>query len=522
MSEGAMRRLLVLLLAALSLCAVWGESPKRELRGAWLATVFGIDWPTMTGTSKGVAEAQQRELSAILDSVRRAGLNAVFFQVRPMADALYRSSLEPWSEFVSGQRGAAPAWDPLEYAVEEAHARGLELHAWVNPFRVSKTLPLPTTPADLAAQRQGWVLTMKQKTRKGRKPEGVAVLDPGNAEARAHIVAVCREIAENYDIDGMVFDDYFYPDRLPEGAGYDLEEYRQWQMEHPTEVLTQADWRRRNVNEAIAEVSGMLREVKPWVRFGVSPAGVAGGNGKATGRYGLQAPPVGSDWMYDRIYCDPLAWMATGSVDYVSPQLYWPSDHEKCPFTPLCRWWMETSEALGGVAVYPSQYIVNDFDREDQEAQIATVRHNAATGRGGSVLYSCAFLSGRKAHDGLATRLGEGLYRYPALWPAMERAEEERRLSEPDEVEVVKLSMNKGELRWRGQEGMRYVVYAIPEGTDTFDALAGDGANFAAEYILGVTYKPSFIVPEKYRQGYRLAVAPLSRVGREFAPTFLR
>lgn len=315
-----MKRLLplaVLLLSALT--AMSAPAVKREMRSAWLATVWGIDWPSVQGTEPGDIARQKAELIEILDRLKGAGLNAVNFQVRSMCDAMYRSRLEPWSRFLTGQRGKSPrdrSWDPLQFCVEQCHKRGMECHAWVNPFRFAGGA-LPSTSADMKMRNNGWVLTYVKKEKLGRRTvdKSVSILDPGNRDARAHIVAVCREIVTGYDIDGLVFDDYFYPEGLPLGKGYDFEEWQQ-----SSGGLSQADWRRDNVRRTVADVYSMIQQVKPYVKFGISPAGVGGGNGKSSSRYGLAPSYCGNDWMYDGIYCDPLAWLEDGSVDYLSPR----------------------------------------------------------------------------------------------------------------------------------------------------------------------------------------------------------
>ncbi len=305
-------------LLAGALPLMYAQAPKHEMRGAWVATVYGIDWPSVQGATPEIAEQQKAELTTLIDTLQTAGLNAIFLQVRPMADAIYASDKEPWSSYLTGRRGTAPAdgWDPLAFAVEEAHARGMELHAWVNPLRfAASSASLPSTPADTRALRNGWIL------KSGKSP---AVFDPANESAVQHVVDVCRDIIRRYDIDGLVFDDYFYPDRFPRQANEPADRY--------------GELRRHYVNKTVAAVHAMVEKTKPWVRFGVAPAGVAGGNGKATAKYNILPPIVGSDWMYDRIFCDPLAWLNEGTVDYVSPQLYWPSDHETNPYEPLAQW----------------------------------------------------------------------------------------------------------------------------------------------------------------------------------------
>lgn len=527
------------------------EAPKHEFRGAWLATVYGIDWPSTTGTTQAVAEAQQRELRSILDVLKSAGINAVMFQVRSMSDAMYKSSYEPWSAYLTGKRGEAPAagWDPLQFAINEAHARGMELHAWVNPFRLSNSgAPAPIKSArghsTFDPATKGWVISFgqtdpaaKPKTssrKKGRKKgrpakvpvrkKWVSILDPGNPGAREHIVKVCREIVTSYDVDGLVFDDYFYPDRLPLGEGYDFAEYQRELSKNPSDSLSQADWRRSNVARTIRMVGEMINREKPWVRFGVSPAGVAGGNGVAAAKFGLEPPSVGHDWMYDRIFCDPIQWLDEGSVDYVSPQLYWASSHSTNPYLPLAQWWGATAAHFGRHC-YPSQKILaleaGEAAWREQETQVAANRTHSGQRCAGSIFYSTAHMTGKKA-SGLGPVLAGGVYSTYALMPPMEWKEAEN----PGAVTDLKLKGDR--LTWHhpaasghsdkrsGANRIRYVVYAVPDDVSAFDALSASGANFRGEYIVGITYSPSFVLPTDRRKGFWYAVAPYDRYGNEW------
>lgn len=496
-------------------------APKHEMRGLWVATVYGIDWPSVTGATKAAADAQKKELVSLLDMAAGAGFNSVLLQVRPMADALYKSSLEPWSAYLTGSRGVAPAdgWDPLAYAVKEAHARGLELHAWVNPFRFSSSANLPSTPADRKAIENDWVLTQLKtvtttipagKSKKGKKGKnkaarkkttvkGVSILDPGNPEVRRHIVAVCREIVKNYDVDGVVFDDYFYPEKFPVPEGVDPEE--------------EGDRRRANVNQAIAEVYEMIQQEKPWVRFGVAPAGVAGGNGRSAAEHGLEAPAVGHDWMYNDIYCDPLRWMAEGTVDYVSPQVYWPMNHSTNPFEPLARWWAGVSRHFSR-DMYISQNVpslpAGDAAWQEQRTEVGVNRlasRNAGVAPG-QIFYSAAHLTGKKAR-GLADELARHEYADKALMPVMRWKEREK----PEKIK--NLSRNDNALSWFDRGRGRYVCYAIPNDVGLIDALAEDGVNFDSRYIIGVTYGNRFELPVRVLRGHWYAVAPYTRYGEE-------
>lgn len=512
------RGLLAALAAVLVAVAVADAAPKHEMRGLWVATVYGIDWPSTSGSTAAAAEAQKRELTALLDLAASSGFNSILLQVRPMADALYKSSLEPWSAYLTGSRGTAPAngWDPLDFAVRECHARGLELHAWVNPFRFSSSANLPSTPADRRAIEKEWVLSQlktvtttapKGKGKKGKRRQaprkttvkGVSILDPGNPAARKHIVEVCREIVGKYDVDGLVFDDYFYPEKFPVADGLDPKE--------------EGDRRRENVATAIREVYEMIQQEKPWVRFGVAPAGVAGGNGKACEEHGLQPPSVGHDWMYDDIYCDPLRWLADGTVDYVSPQVYWPMDHATNPFEPLAQWWAGVARHFGR-HLFVSQNVpslpAGEAAWKEQRAEVGVTRL-AARKEGipsGQVFYSAAHLTGKKAR-GLARELATHEYSFPALMPPMTWK------SAPRMDKVKNLTRNDNALSWFDRGSGRYVCYAIPMDVGPIDALAQDGPNFDARYIVGVTYGNSFELPMEVLKGYWYAVAPYDRYGNE-------
>lgn len=515
-----------------------GECPKHEMRGAWVATVYGIDWPSSSGTTDAVAKAQRNELIKILDILQEGGFNAVMLQVRSMSDALYRSSHEPWSAYLTGERGVSPAkgWDPLAFAIAEAHKRGLELHAWVNPFRLANGAP----PAPVKAAEgkgmfdpvaKGWVLSYgkasasrkgKKGTKRKRTPQPaapkVSILDPGNPDARAHIVAVCRDIVRHYDVDGLIFDDYFYPDGLPLGGGYDYDRWKKETGHMGADAPSQADWRRGNVAKTVSAVYEMLQQERPWVRFGISPAGVAGGNGVASARYGLPNPEKGNDWMYDRIFCDPLEWLASGTVDYVSPQVYWATSHESNPYEPIVKWWGKVALAFKRHC-YPSQKVLAlpagvEAWRE-QAAEIEINRNNSTATGGGEILYSTSHISGKKA-SGIAGHLRATCYAYLALMPPMEW----KKAKTPGAVKGLK--REGGMLSWYPQPDMRYVVYAIPDDVMPLDAIASTGRNFVSNYVMCVTYGHEVAIYPDYLKGYRFAVAPYDRYGNEWDATFLK
>lgn len=253
----------IVLLSAVK--AVSAEQPKREFRSVWIATVANIDWPKTKGTSASVVNSQKSSLIAYLDRMQEMNLTTICFQVRSMCDAMYKSSYEPWSSYLTGTRGVDPGWDPLAFAVEECHKRGIECYAWVNPYRWSSTGTTSTwnTEFDNQVKSNGWLLTNGTFT----------VLNPGLAETRAHIVKVCKEIITNYGVEGLIFDDYFYPTGgTTEGSS--APDYQLWKNSGTT--LSIGDWRRENVDKMVSDVYQMVQQTRPEVRFGIAPPGTAG------------------------------------------------------------------------------------------------------------------------------------------------------------------------------------------------------------------------------------------------------
>ena len=374
----------------------------REFRGLWIASVGNIDWPSRPGLP---TDSAQRELRQLLDRAKSSGLNAVIFQVRPSGDALYASELEPWSEYLTGQQGVAPRpyWDPLLFAVTEAHARGLELHAWFNPYRARHTSAKgPLAPKHLAVSRPTLVRTY------GRQQW----MDPGEVAVRAHTLRVILDVVKRYDIDGVHIDDYFYPYKERDRRGAPLEfpdasTFRRYTMGGGT--LSRDDWRRENVNALVHELYRSIHEVKPWVKFGVSPFGIW--------RPGYPASVVGFD-AYSELYADARKWLQEGWLDYFSPQLYWPVAQRGQEYPVLLRWWAEQNAF--GRHLWPGNYTskVGESSRTawrsaEIEQQIRLTR--AEAGASGNVHFSAkAFLENR---DSLATRLARHVYGAPAMVP---------------------------------------------------------------------------------------------------------
>ena len=301
---------------------VMPPDPPREFRGAWLATVGNIDWPS----KPGLPVAQQKaELLALLDRAVQLKLNAIIFQVRPSSDALYVSSLEPWSEYLTGRMGQSPEplYDPLALAVSEAHTRGLELHAWFNPFRAQHAqAKSPPSPTHFARTHPELV----------RHYGGELDLDPGEPAARAHVLKVVLDVVNRYDVDGVQFDDYFYPYPVKDthGQEVDFPDFATWQKYGAPAGLDRAAWRRQNINEFVHSVYAGIKATKPWVKFGISPFGIWRPFNPASVR-GFDA--------YAKLDADSRLWLNNGWVDYMSPQLYWSVASPQQSFPALLQWW---------------------------------------------------------------------------------------------------------------------------------------------------------------------------------------
>lgn len=299
---------------------------KREFRGVWFTTMANIDWPQQRGTDASTVANQKASMLEYLDGFAATNINMVFFQVRPMADAFYQSSYEPWSSYLTGTRGKDPGWDPLAFCVEECHKRGMECHAWINPYRFSNgNLSNWNTPQDEAVKNSGVLMTYN----------GTTIFNPGDPRSRERLVNVCRDIIEHYEIDGIIFDDYFYVSGTP--ATSDYPDYQIWKNSGSS--MTFANWRRAQVNLMVSDVMNIVTELRPQMRFGIGPAGVAGTAATSASKHNVDPCPTGSDWQYNSLYSDPLAWLEEGTIDYISPQLYWKTTHSTNPFGPLTQWW---------------------------------------------------------------------------------------------------------------------------------------------------------------------------------------
>ncbi|WP_437043176.1 glycoside hydrolase family 10 protein [Streptomyces sp. enrichment culture] len=329
MSRVSRRAFAVAALSALATAPSAAAAPGRrrrvitEMRGVWLATVANRDWPSRAGLS---ASAQRAELIAHLDTAVRYRLNTVVFQVRPTADALWPSPYEPWSQYLTGTQGKDPGWDPLGTAVTEAHARGLELHAWFNPYRIANHAdPRRLVAGHPAREHPEWVVPYG----------GKLYYNPGLPEVRAFVQDAMLDAVAKYDVDAVHFDDYFYPYPV---AGQTFDDDAAWAA-HGGAFGSRADWRRDNIDRLVRETAARVKEVRPTTRFGISPFGVwrnaaTDARGSDT-RAGVQT--------YDDLYADTRTWVREGWIDYVVPQLYWNIGLAAADYAKLVPWWAEVA-----------------------------------------------------------------------------------------------------------------------------------------------------------------------------------
>lgn len=375
---------------------------KRDLRAMWIASVVNIDWPSATGLS---ADAQKAELLHWLDVARDFRLNAVFIQVRPTADAFWPSPYEPWSQYLTGVQGRDPGYDPLGFMVTEAHKRNLELHAWYNPYRVSMQAdPTKLVPEHPARRNPDWIWAFG----------GKLYYDPGLPAVQEHIQQAILHSVQNYDIDGVHFDDYFYPypvagQTIPDAATF---------ASHGAGFATIGDWRRHNVDTFVQSISQRIKQTKPWVKFGISPFGIW--RNAATDPLGSQ---TNGSQSYDNQYADSRRWVLEGWLDYINPQIYWQIGLSIADYTKLLPWWADVARQ-GHTQLYVGEanYKVASgvfTDPAELSRHLALCRElDPAIGSVAGNVYFSAKDVGNDPR-GAMSQVRADHYRYPALVPTM-------------------------------------------------------------------------------------------------------
>lgn len=384
-------------------CAGDPAHPKRQLRGVWIASVSNINWPSAPGLT---AEQQQAELTDLLDAAVRMRMNAVYLQIRPAADALYASPYEPWSQYLTGTQGKAPGYDPLAFAVAEAHSRNLELHAWMNPYRVS-TQPDPSklSPTHPARVHPDWCVEYG----------GQLYYNPGLPAVQDFDVQVITDVAGRYDIDGIHFDDYFYPYPVgtadfPDDAAF---------AAHGTGYPDKATWRRANIDKLVSTLQSELRATKPWVKWGISPFGIW--RNQATDPLGSATNGLQS---YDALSSDTRGWVEKGWLDYIAPQLYWNIGFPVAAYDVLLDWWSKVVDGTGTQLLIGQT--VSKIGTSNPPAWLNPdempnhlILNRQYPEAAGDIFFNVTKLLADPL--GFETRLIDDLYEYPALVPEMPR-----------------------------------------------------------------------------------------------------
>lgn len=369
----------------------------REFRAAWVATVANINWPSKRNLT---TEQQKQEAIKLLDTLEENNFNAVIFQARPSADALYKSDLEPWSYFLTGEEGKSPYpyYDPLQFWVEEAHKRGIELHVWLNPYRAHHSSGGPVTSESMVKRSPDNVVRLKN---------GMYWFDPADKKTQNHVSKVVHDIVSRYDVDGIHFDDYFYPYASYNG-GADFPDNSTWNVYVKNGgKLSRADWRRENVNTIIERIYKEIKKDKPYVKFGISPFGIW--------KPGYPAGITGSS-QYDELYADAKLWLNQGWVDYFSPQLYWPINSTGQSFPKLLEWWK--SENTHNRHLWPGLNTV-EVKVPDRTAEITNQVKMAGEILQNNIGVVHWSIAGLTKNPTMLSYLKEGPYKHKALVPNM-------------------------------------------------------------------------------------------------------
>jgi len=473
------------LLLALSVQA----QQKREFRGAWIQSV--------NGQFKGIGtETMQKTLRYQLDELQKDGCNAIIFQVRPECDALYQSNIEPWSYYLTGVQGQAPQpyWDPLQWMVAECHRRGMELHAWINPYRAKTKTPHANASNHVVSQHPEWCFEY----------DGLTLLNPALKQSRDYICEVVRDIVSRYDVDGLHIDDYFYPYPTPGVAIPDQADY----ATRADLSLSLGDWRRQNVNEFIRQLGETIHQTKPWVKFGVSPFGIYRNqrndpNGSRTN--GLQN--------YDDLYADVLLWANEGWIDYCVPQLYWEIGHKAADYDELIHWWNRNCTRVPLYIGEDVERTVNHPDPQQpnrHQLHAKMMLHEQMQNVKGTVLWYAKAAVDNVGNYG--TSLRKVYWNTPALQPLAPWIDKKtpgkvRKLEEIDADGQRVLCWTEPKAKGWGDIAARYVVYCFQKG----ERIDTDNPS----KIVAVTTQPHYELPAMEPGKYVFVVTALDRIQNE-------
>ena len=478
-----------LFLIVFTVSAGYSQTSKREFRGAWIQCVNG----QFQGMSK---DKMQSTLKYQLDELQKDGVNAIIFQVRPECDALYVSDIEPWSRFLTGRQGINPGWDPLQWMIDESHKRGMELHAWINPYRAKTKNTFEMANNHIAIKHPDYVFAY----------DGQLILNPGMPECRDYICNVVRDIVSRYDVDGLHIDDYFYPypvkgQKIPDADIYNM---------NNNGISNINDWRRDNVNVFVKQLGETIHEVKPWVKFGVSPFGIYR-NKKNDAQLGSETNGLQN---YDDLYADVLMWVNNGWIDYCVPQLYWEIGHKAADYKTLIKWWNKyASNRLLFIGEDIERTVKNADPDNPKINQMSAKRrlHSEMPNVQGTVLWYAKAAVDNVGNYGMALR--NGYWKYPALQPLMPFIDGKS----PKKVRSVKAMEIDGKkiLFWTAPKGKGWQNEAVKYVVYKFDA--SEKADISkSSNIVAITTDTFYEIADN--EGGVYAVTALDRMSNESKP----
>ena len=488
---------LILLFLVSSQCLYAQNKTNREFRGVWIATVENIDWPSSKGLS---TEEQKKELIKLLDLYKSLNFNAIIFQIRPSADAFYNSRYEPWSAYLTGvnDKKPTPYYDPLAFIIDETHKRGMEFHAWLNPYRaIVNYKEFQSNPFKLTYEKPEWFINYGKNK----------YFNPGLPEVRKYTNKIVEDIVQNYDVDAIHFDDYFYPYKIKEEQFPDEKAFKTFGGDfYPNNV---DDWRRNNVNLIIEELHTTIKTIKPWVQFGISPFGVWRNK---------SVDPKGSDTNagqtnYDDLYADVLLWINKGWLDYILPQAYWHIGHKKADYTTIVEWWAENSQNV-------NLYIGQGAYRLDRKKEHRAWKKKKPTelekqfdlNKTIPQIKGSAFFSGKtfvKNPLGINQILKDKYYQNPILPPSIDH----KKVFIPEPVYGVQLKKQKNKkyrLSWESmpenkeKEAVKFMVYKFDKNDRVHMDDASKLVTITGDHYIDISKK-------EYKQSHIFVIKSVSR-----------